>query len=349
MPRNVPDQDKLARYRAFWQHAETDRPLIGTTISTFPSVRAIKADGILKPDDLDVAENLRELDEEWESWHEVMGDAVWVANPLWAFPFALAMAGCPIQRDEENLWGLPAIDNYDQLDRIRFDRANPWFQKLAEFTAAVAEHGRGRYPVGCGQLMLGPVDMMMQVRGQEALAYDMHDAPEMVEELGRRCVRLCCDALDAQYEFVPRYLGGYAGTIRYVWAPDKLAETAEDASFMLSPTAHRRFAVPLHRGIGARFPQTIVHLHSAQLHTVPNLLDVPEIAAIQITPDFGFDLHPHFGTIARILEKKPLIVHGVIPTATVKEMIRTMPSRGLCVFVRCDTPAAAADVLDEVL
>jgi hypothetical protein len=349
VPANIPDQDKLARYRAFWQRADTDRPLIGATIATFPSVRAVRADGNLKPDDLDVAENLRELDEEWEAWREVMGDAVWVANPLWAFPFFLAMAGCPIQRDEENLWGLPCLDDYSQLDRIQFDRSNPWFQKLAEFTRAVAEHGRGRYPVGCGQLMLGPVDTMMQVRGQERLALDMHDAPEMVEELGRRCVKLCIDALDALYELVPRYLGGYAGTIRYFWAPDRLAETAEDASFLMSPAAHRRFVLPLHQGIGRSVPHTIVHLHSAQLHTVSNLLEAAEIAAIQITPDFGEDMHPHFGTMARILERKPLIVHGVMPAATIRDMIGTLPANGLCIFARCDTPAEAAKLLSDVL
>ncbi|MHB1415194.1 MAG: hypothetical protein ACYC1C_08075, partial [Chloroflexota bacterium] len=93
MPRVIPDQEKAGRFRAFWQRSETDRPLIGTTISTFPSVRAIRGDGTLRPADLDIAESLKELDEEWEEWRELMGDAMWVANPLWAFPWHTAMAG----------------------------------------------------------------------------------------------------------------------------------------------------------------------------------------------------------------------------------------------------------------
>lgn len=343
------DSAKTERYRAFWTRAETDRPLLGATISTFPSVRAIRADGVLAPEDLDIEENLKELDEEWEEWRDAVGDCVWVANPLWAFPWHLAIAGCPIQRDEENLWAHPAIRDWADMERIRFDPANPWFARLMEFTRALVEHAAGRYPVGAGQLMLGPVDMMMQARGQEELALALHDAPEKVEELGRRCVALCAEVTRAQYAAVPRYLGGYAGTIRYLWAPGELVETAEDVSFMMSPAAHRRFVVPMHEALARQFPYTIVHLHSAQLHTVPNLLEIDSVAAIQITPDFGEDMRKHLPVLARVLERKPLIVHGVMTVETMKALIAELPARGLCLFARCESPAEARELLRAVM
>jgi hypothetical protein len=349
MPKMTPDQDKVARFQRFWQRAETDRPLIGATISTFPSVRAVRGDGILSPEDLDLAENLRELDEEWEQWREVMGDAIWSANPLWAFPWQLAIAGCPIERRDENLWGLAVLKDYQDLDRLRFDPSNPWFRRLMEFTQAIIDHSRGRYPVGVGELMLGPVDMMMQVRGQGPLALDFYDQPDMVKALGRRCLDVCTAAAEAQYAAVPRYCGGYAGTIRYFWAPDKLVEAAEDISFMTSLPVHREFIVPIHQGVGRRFPYTIVHLHSAQLHTVENLLGVEEIAAIEITPDFGEDLRPRLSILAQILERKPLIVHGIMSIEAMKDMIRALPSRGLCLLARCNSPAEGERVLKEVV
>jgi len=349
MPKVIPDQEKVARFQRFWGRAETERPLVGATISTFPSVRAVRGDGILSPEDLDLAENLRELDEEWEQWREVMGDALWSANPLWAFPWLLAIAGCPIERRDENLWGLPALKDYRDLDRLRFDPRNAWFQRLMECTRAIIDHGRGRYPVGVGELMLGPVDMMMQVRGQEPLALDFYDQPDMVASLGRRCLELCAAALEAQYAAVPTYCGGYAGTIRYFWAPGKLVEAAEDISFMTSLGVHREFIIPLHREMGRRFPHAIVHLHSAQLHTVENLLEVDEIAAIEITPDFGEDLRPRLSVLARILERKPLIVHGIMSVEGMKEMIRALPARGLCLLARCNSPAEGASVLKEVV
>ncbi|HWT79469.1 MAG TPA: hypothetical protein VN648_11780, partial [Candidatus Methylomirabilis sp.] len=215
MPKMVSDQEKIARFRAFWKRSETDRPLLGATIATFPSVRSVRREaGIVHPEDLDIRENLRELDEEWEAWREVMGDAMFVANPLWAFPWHLAMAGSPIKRDAENLWGLPALDDWGQLKKLCFDPANLWFRRQLEFTQALVQHAAGRYPVGAGQLMLGPVDMMMQVRGQERLALDFYDAPEMVTALGKRCVDLCAAALDAIFHLVPTYLGGRPGTMR---------------------------------------------------------------------------------------------------------------------------------------
>jgi len=349
MPRIVPETEKIARHRAFWQRADVDRPLLGTTIATFPSVSAVTADGILTPDDLDVETNVRELEAEWQAWSPVSGDAVWVANPLWAFPWHLAIAGCPIQRDGENLWGLPFIESWDQLERIAFSPDNPWFVKLTEFVRALVASSRGRYPIGSGQLMLGPVDMMMQARGQEALAVDLYDAPERVRELAARCTRLVVEATRAQQAITPRYMGGYAGTIRYVWAPGPLVESAEDISFMMSPSLHREFVAPMHRALAREFPYTIIHLHSAQLHTVPSLLEVDEVAAVQITPDFGEDMLKYLPILASILEKKPLILHGVMPVDSVHELMRRLPHRGLCIFVRCDTPDDGARTLDALI
>ncbi len=345
----VPDEEKLPRYRAFWKREPTDRPLLGTTIATFPSVRAVRGTGILRPEDLDISENLRELDEEWEAWREVMGDAIWSATPLWAFPWHCAIAGCPIERDGENLWAHPSIHSWDDLGVLDFDPANPWLERLLELTAAIGEHARGRYPVGVGQLMLGPVDLMMQARGQEALALGFHDAPERVLELGERCADLITVIAQAQVRATPRCLGGYAGPIRYFWAPGPMIETAEDASFLTSLETHRRFVVPVHRRVGARFPYTVVHLHSAQLHTVENLLDLPEVAAIQVTPDFGEDMRPRIPVLRRILDAKPLLVHGVMAPEVIDALRSELPARGLARFVRCDTPAEAAAALDRIL
>ena len=349
MLRAVPDEEKLPRYRAFWRREPMERPLLGTTIATFPSIRAVSGSGLLQPDDLDISENLRELDEEWEAWREVMGDAIWSATPVWAFPWHLAIAGCPIERDGENLWAHPAIATWDDLGVLAFDPENPWLKRLLELTAAIVEHARGRYPVGVGQLMLGPVDTMMQARGQEALALGFHDVPERVLELGACCAALSIAIAEAQIDVTPRYLGGYAGTIRYFWAPGGMVETAEDASFLTSLEAHRRFIVPVHRRLGGRFPYTIVHLHSAQLHTVENLLDLPEVAAIQVTPDFGEDLRPRIPVLRQILEAKPLIVHGVMAPEVVDALRHELPSRGLALFVRCESPAEAARTLDRLL
>jgi hypothetical protein len=349
MPKVISDQEKVARFRAFWTRSETDRPILGTTIATFPSVRAVRREaGIIAPDDLDIQENLKELDEEWEAWRGSMGDAMFVANPLWAFPWTLAMAGCPIKRNADNLWALPSLEEWEQLAGLHFDPNNPWFRRQLEFTRALVEHAAGRYPVGAGQLMLGPVDMMMQVRGQERLALDLYDSPEMVLALGQRCVDLCAAAVHALYAAVPKHLGGWAGTIRYFWAPGEFVETAEDISFMMSPALHRRFVAPLHQSLSQRFPYSLVHLHSAQLHTVPALLDVEGITAIQITPDFGEDLVPKIPILARILERKPLLIHGVMTVASAQEILRALPARGLALLIRCDTPADAEKVLDAL-
>src|SRR5512133_121356 len=289
MVRVSSDRERVARFRAFWGREEADRPMIGATISTMPSARAVRGHGMLSPEDLDIDENARELEEEWEQWRGVTGDAVWSANPLWAFPWHSAIAGCPVERNGDILWAHQGLTDWSQLENVRFDRSNPWFQRLVQLIKAIKEKSGGRYPVALGHLMTGPVDLLMQLRGQQSLAMDLYDHPDELATLGARCVDLCTEVSEALFALDQPYLGGYVGTLRYFWAPGKMVETAEDLAFMTSLSVHRRFVVPIHRAIGRRFPCTILHLHSAQLHTVPNLLDIDEIAAIQISPDYGED------------------------------------------------------------
>ena len=349
MVKVLSDSEKVSRHRAFWQRGETDRPMIGTTIATMPSVRAVRGHGALSPDDLDIDENVKELEEEWEQWRELSGDALWCANPLWAFPWHSAIAGCPVDRNGDTLWAQPGLEDWSRLENVRFDRSNPWFQRLVQLIKAITEKSGGRYPVGLGHLMTGPVDLLMQLRGQEQLALDIYDHPDELAMLGQRCVDLCSEISEELFALVPTHLGGRVGTLRFLWAPGKMVETAEDLAFMMSLPVHRRFVVPLHRALGGRFPNTLLHLHSAQLHTVPNLLDIDEVAAIQISPDYGEDMLPYLPIMAQILERKPLIVHGIVPVPAAKELIRALPARGFALFCRCDSPVEAGAVLDALL
>ncbi len=344
------DQEKTARFRRFWARAETDRPLLGATVATFPSMRAVRREaGVLVPEDLDVEQNARELHEEWEAWRGVMGDALFVATPLWAFPWHLALAGCPVKRDADNLWALPGLHDWGQLERVRFDPDNPWFRRLVTIMQALLQKAAGQYAVGPGPLLLGPPDLMMQLRGQDRLALDFYDAPEQVEVFGQRAVELCAAATHALYQLVPLYHGGRAGTSRYFWAPGEMVETAEDISFMTSPALHCRFVAPLHAALGSRFPYTMLHLHSAQLHTVRTLLEIDQIAAIEITPDFGEDLVPQIPVLRQILDRKPLLLHGVISTESAQTIMQALPARGFGIFFRCATPDEAASLMRTLL
>jgi hypothetical protein len=58
---------------------------------------------------------------------------------------------------------------------------------------------------------------------------------------------------------------------------------------------------------------------------------------------------PKIPLMAQILERKPLLVHGVMTVESLKAIIRALPARGLALFCRCDSPAQAAAVLDQVL
>ncbi|MDP3064642.1 MAG: hypothetical protein Q8O40_15775 [Chloroflexota bacterium] len=348
MPKVIPESEKLQRYRAFWERASTDRPLIGTTINPMPSIRSIAKEGLLAPKDLLLEESLKEMEEEWQQWGEASGDAVWSASPIWAFHWLTALAGCRNARRGDIVWIGEGLHDWAQLPGVRFDRENPWFQRLAEFMQALARQSAGRYAVASPQLGQ-PADLLMHIRGPEKLAADLYDCPDKVAALVERCVDLSASAVAAAYELVPKRLGGYAGTIRYFWAPGQIVEMSEDVTIIMSPASHRKWVAPIHKALGSRYPYNILHLHSCSLHTVDNVLEIEEVTAVEITPDFGADMRPHVPLLKRILERKPLLIHGVMDIEEMKDLRGALPARGLALFCRCSTPAEAEKVLDALL
>ena len=73
------------------------------------------------------------------------------------------------------------------------------------------------------------------------------------------------------------------------------------------------------------------------------------VAAIEITPDFGEDLVPQIPLLAQILERKPLLLHGVISLESARQIMQALPHRGLGLFFRCGTPEEAAQLMTKLL
>ena len=143
-------------------------------------------------------------------------------------------------------------------------------------------------------------------------------------------------ATRALYALAPCHGGGRAGTRRDCWAPGERLETAEDLSFMTSPALQRRFVAPLHAVLGRPFPHTIVHAHSVELPTLPTLLELDTIAAIEV---------PAIPLLPEIFDRTPLLLHGVISLTSDREITQALPVRGLGGFLRCGTAAEAATLV----
>jgi hypothetical protein len=343
-------QAKLDRQRDFWLHQNRGGPLIGFTGSYFSydTVRMLKRrEGQITPDDIDVERFLEDCDAQYMAWRQYTGDLFWTASPLWGFRWLNAALGQPLHVNDDNVWSAPAMDDYHDLGRLHVTADNPWMQALLALSARLATQAAGRYPLGAKPFM-GPLSLLAELRGNTALAFDLYDRPGEVqaalEILTESWVRLT----SLQFDCLPAWHGGTASAVRYVWAPGRIIEFDEDPAFMFSPRFHTQFVMSSHRRLTNALDYPYIHLHSTQLHTLEHLLDLETLPAIEVTPDLGASIPDLIPALQRIQARKPLIVHGVLTAAELRMIAERVPSEGLCVIGRADTPQEAARLAEQL-
>jgi hypothetical protein len=343
-------QARLDRQRAFWKRENHDRPVIGFTGTYFAAGIAdlLGGDGCVAPRDLSTERFLAYADAQFEAWQGCSGDLFWTANPLYQFRWLAAAAGAPVFAGGDSVWAEPFIDDYGRLARLAMDSDNAWLQKLWALTDALVDHAGGRFPVAANEFM-SPLSALADLRGNTELAFDLYDRPEAVKEGLARFTEIWVDLLLSQYERVPAWHGGYTSAQRYIWAPGHIAEFSEDPAFMFSPRLHREFVLDSHRQVLHQVEYAYIHLHSTQLHTLEALLELEELAAIELTPDHGASIAELIPIMAQIQARKCLIVHAFFTAEEMWSIVEQIPPEGLCVIGRAETPEDARQLQEALL
>lgn len=334
----------LKRHAAFWVRGEVDRPLIGAGAkgSYFP-LRALRTmlsieDGLITPEMIEVGPFLDYIEGQFSNEGVLLGDLFWSAYPWVAIPWMEAILGCPIRisKESDSLWSEPILTDWEQVADIRFSPQNEWLSKLLELTNALVENSKGRYPIS-QTLMRGPSDMMAALRGPERLCFDLYDYPDEVGRLAEICTDIWIEVNKMVLNLIPDFQGGYCSGLMQVWAPGQSVVFQEDASIFFAPTMYRKFLLPCDRRIAENFEYPMIHLHSAALHVVDDLLEVDPLGCIQVAFDpSGPSIEQLIPIFAKILERKPLLVMGVrsdLRPSDVEQIVSSLPAAGLCLLI----------------
>ena len=343
-------EERVSRFRAFWAGENHDRPLVGFTGSYFPreTIELLNTkDGQLHPDGIDVTRFLKHCDVQYAAWNEHTGDMIWSASPLWGLPWLAAILKQTLHVGQTTIWTEPVLEDYGELDALRNLDRSPWLDVLLEMTSRMAEHSRGKYPMG-SLAIAAPLVTLTDLRGTTKFALDLYDRPAEVERGLGVITEIYLDLMRRFFRAAPAWHGGYGIGTRFVWAPGHLVEYDEDAGYLLSPDFHRRFVIPLHRRIAASFSHAYLHLHSSQLHTAGNLLAEESLPYLELTPDVDCNVQDLIGPLRQMLESKRVILHGYLKAEDLAVVIESVPPEGLCLVSRVETPEEAAALREEV-
>lgn len=212
-------------------------------------------------------------------------------------PGSLAMfLGSPPGFAEDTVWFHPCIEQElepEKLPPLRFDENNPWWKISENVIRACVEQSRGKYLVGCPDLIEN-MDVLSSLRGAQTLCLDMVERPEWIEQKIWEINDVWFAAYQRIYDLIKLDDGSSAFGVFYIWGPGKVAKLQCDASAMISPRMYRRFVVPALTAQCAWLDHSLYHLDGTQaMGHLDSLLAIEPLDAIEWTPQAGIETGGH--------------------------------------------------------
>jgi hypothetical protein len=241
---------------------------------------------------------------------------------------------------EDTVWFHPCIENEEEPERLpplKFDPNHPWWKNTEDILRRCAEAARGKYLVGCPDLVEN-MDVLSSLRGAQTLCMDMLERPEWIEQKIAEINQVYFDAYDRIYDIIKLPDGSSAFGAFYIWGPGKVAKVQCDASAMFSPQMYRRFVVPSLTEQCAWLDHSLYHLDGTQaMHHLDALLEIQPLDAIEWTPQAGietggdkrwFDLYKRILAAGKSVQVVNVELHEIQP------LLDTIGNQGVYMLIK---------------
>jgi hypothetical protein len=343
-------EERLALHRAFWERKGQARPVASFRVGDFFFARhfrgglpLLQPGRIIQPHDVDAASFAADYERLYAESEAIGQDGFYTAEPYTGLPWMEAMLGCQVRAGAESFTSVPYLRSAAAGEGLAIGPDNPWLRKYLELTVALVKQADGRFTVG-QPIMRGPTDMVGALLGQTEMVYALADEPRALARLAMTVTDAFLGVLEAQRALVPPFHGGSALGFYHVWTPGRSGWFQDDLSALLSPRAYRDVFLPCAQAICSRLQNTAVHLHSSSFFVLDDLLAIDRLLAVEVNADVGGpDVAAMMPTLARIMERKRLILWGDLTPADLALVRRRLPVDGLALFIAAPTMEQAIE------
>lgn len=204
---------------------------------------------------------------------------------------ALYMGGEAVLADD-TVWYKPMIDPEDQRTSefagnppLRFDPESTWWKIQEATLSACAQLARGKYAVGCPDIIEN-IDIVAALRDPQLLLMDLVDRPEWVLEKVEEVNQAFFEVYDRVYDIIRMEDGSSVFGAFQLWGPGKVVKVQCDTCAMFSPKMFDRFVTPALTAQCEWLDCSLFHLDGHQC--IPHLdllLEIESLDAIEWTPD----------------------------------------------------------------
>ncbi|MEI6518553.1 MAG: hypothetical protein WCO98_00685 [bacterium] len=251
---------------------------------------------------------------------------------LTPYLYSLIIKDRLIKSTEHSAWAEHCLTSIDQVSELSciLDDNNFWWRFYRDGYQFAIDAANGRIPIQPPQHN-GLLDLAWDLRGND-LYMDVVSEPERLPAL----LDFISAAIDAINGGLPDYsanqsLSGWAayGWGYNVFAPGAGLITTIDSSNQISPDTFREAERPWLERLTTHRSGTVLHMHSGGLHQLPNVVDLPGIAFLQLVSDVNKPVMAKLDDVLDVVGLKPLIVSA--SPAEIRQHIGTL-SKGRIVL-----------------
>jgi hypothetical protein len=198
--------------------------------------------------------------------------------------------------------------------------------------------------------MRGPSDVVGALVGQSNMILLMADYPDQMRLVFQKVAEIFRVIIELQQREVPAYCDGSSIGFYHLWAPGKCIWFQEDLSALCSPDYYSRFLREADYSICHGYDYSLVHLHPASFFILDQLFSIDELKAIEVNKDVGGpSVQQMLPTMARIREKRNLVVWGELSSEDVDIILDGLPDRRVALSILSASAESAAALMDHVL
>ncbi len=255
---------------------------------------------------------------------------------------------------EDTVWFYPVFENEEEPETLpppQFSAEHRWWKITESILRTCAEAARGKYIVGCPDLVEN-MDVLSSLRGGQTLCVDMLERPEWIEQKIWEINEVWFAAYERIYQIIKGDDGSSAFGAFYLWGPGKVAKVQCDASAMFSPQMYRRFVVPALTAQCDWLDHSLYHLDGTQamLH-LDALLEIEPLDAIEWTPQAGIetggnkrwhDLYRRILSAGKSVQVVNVEPHEVVP------LLDAIGNEGVYILIQIKDQREADQILNSV-
>lgn len=263
-------------------------------------------------------------------------DILPVANTHFGPGSLAAILGANLEGGEDTVW----IKHQEDFgDTIEFNPDNKWWKLHLDLLKACKEKSKGRYFVGCPDLVEG-LDILAGLKGNETILMDMMMRPDILKEQVKTINKIYFQVFDQIYDIIQEN-NEMAYCYFSIWGPGKVAKLQCDMSVMFSEDDFRRFSLPSIREQCQKLDFTLYHLDGVDaIRHLDAILEIEELNAIQWTPGAGepqggdpkwYDLYK------KILNKGKSVMPCWVELDELNPLLDTIGNQGLNILMNFKT------------